>query len=162
MRLRTSDAPDGEGGNKWQRTGINDGLLTPIARAAEADPVSSPEGWGCFLSDQWLRFSFLQRTNESSCYGPHAVANQCDRRSAINLRWIFLMSYYRVYRVYRLENVHPLALPLQDLKLKASAPFCFVADVSDHANGRSLENGTGSAKQQPCATRPMRRSARPT
>ena len=113
MRLRTSDAPDGEGGNKWQRTGISDGLLTPIARAAEADPVSSPEGWGCFLSDQWLRFSFLQRTNESSCYGPHAIAIQSDRRSAINLRWIFLMPYYRVYRVYRLENVHPLgALPL--------------------------------------------------
>ena len=111
MRLRTSDAPDGEGGNKWQRTGINDGLLTPIARAAEADPVSSPEGWGRFLSDQWLRFSFLKRTNESSCYGPHAVANQCERRSAINLRWIFLMPYYRVYRVYRLENVHPLCAP---------------------------------------------------
>jgi hypothetical protein len=96
MRLRTSDAPDGEGGNKWQRTGINDGLLTPIARAAEADPVSSPEGWGCFPSDQWLRFSFLQRTNESSCYGPHAVANQYDRRSAINLRWIFLVPYYLI------------------------------------------------------------------
>ena len=96
MRLRTSDAPDGEGGNKWQRTGISDGLLTPIARAAEADPVSSPEGWGRFLSDQWLRFSFLKRTNESSCYGPHAIAIQSDRRSAINLRWIFLMPYYRV------------------------------------------------------------------
>jgi hypothetical protein len=44
MRLRTSDAPDGEGGNKWQRTGVNDGLLTAIAPAAEAAPVSSPEG----------------------------------------------------------------------------------------------------------------------
>src|SRR5260370_6882106 len=66
MRLRTSDAPDGEGGNKWQRTGINDGLLTPIAPAAEAVPVSSPEGRGRFLSDQWLRFSFLQRPNERS------------------------------------------------------------------------------------------------
>ena len=88
--------PDGEGGNKWQRTGINDGLPTRIARAAEADPVSSPEGWGRFLSDQWLRFSFLKRTNESSCYGPHAIAIQSDRRSAINLRWIFLMPYYRV------------------------------------------------------------------
>jgi hypothetical protein len=89
MRLRTSDAPDGEGGNKWQRTGINDGLLTPIAPAADAAPVSSPEGRGRFLLDQWLRFSVLQRTNESSCYGPHAVANQCDTRSGINLRWIF-------------------------------------------------------------------------
>jgi hypothetical protein len=96
MRLRTSDVPDGEGGNKWQRTGINDRLPTRIARAAEADPVSSPEGWGRFLSDQWLRFSFLKRTNESSCYGPHAIAIQSDRRSAINLRWIFLMPYYRV------------------------------------------------------------------
>ncbi len=46
MRLRTSDAPDGEGGNKWQRTGINDGLLTAIAPAAEAAPVSLPEGRG--------------------------------------------------------------------------------------------------------------------
>ena len=63
MRLRTSDAPDGEGGNKWQRTGINDGLLTPIAPAADAAPVSSPEGRGRFLLDQWLRFSVLQRTN---------------------------------------------------------------------------------------------------
>ena len=44
MRLRTPDAPDGEGVNKWQRTGISDGLLTPIAPAAEAAPVSSPEG----------------------------------------------------------------------------------------------------------------------
>jgi hypothetical protein len=58
MRLRTSDAPDGEGGNKWQRTGINDGLLTPIAWAAEADPVSSPEGWGCFLSDHGCASAF--------------------------------------------------------------------------------------------------------
>jgi len=96
MRLRTSDAPDGEGGNKWQRTGINDGLPTPIARAAEAAPVSSSEGRGRFLSDQWLRFSFLKKTHESSCYGPHAIAIQSDRRSAINLRWIFLMPYYRV------------------------------------------------------------------
>ena len=108
MRLRTSDAPDGEGGNKWQRTGINDGLPTPIARAAEAAPVSSSEGRGRFLSDQWLRFSFLKKTHESSCYGPHAIAIQSDRRSAINLRWIFLMPYYRVYR---LENVHPLGAP---------------------------------------------------
>ena len=44
MRLRTSDAPDGEGGNKWQRTGINDGLLTPIAPAADAAPVFLIEG----------------------------------------------------------------------------------------------------------------------
>ena len=44
MRLRTPDAPDGEGVNKWQRTGISDGLLTPIAPAAEAAPVSLPEG----------------------------------------------------------------------------------------------------------------------
>jgi len=36
MRLRTPDVPDGEGVNKWQRTGISDGLLTPIAPAAEA------------------------------------------------------------------------------------------------------------------------------
>jgi hypothetical protein len=44
MRLRTPDARAGEGVNKWQRTGINDGLLTPIAPAAEAAPVSLPEG----------------------------------------------------------------------------------------------------------------------
>src|SRR5258708_38653545 len=110
MRLRTSDAPDGEGGNTWQRTGIDDGLLTPIAWAAEADPVSSPEGWGCFLSDQWLRFSFLQRTNESSCYGPHAAQTnvmEVGDQSALD----FLMPYYRVYRVYRLSDVHPRGAP---------------------------------------------------
>jgi len=89
MRLRTSDARAGEGVNKWQRTGINDALLTPIAPAADAAPVFSIEGRGRFLLDQWLRFSVLQRTNESSCYGPHAVVKQCDTRSGIHLRWIF-------------------------------------------------------------------------
>jgi hypothetical protein len=40
MRLRTSDAPDGEGGNKWQRTGINDG-------AADANCPGSRSGPKC-------------------------------------------------------------------------------------------------------------------
>ena len=58
MRLRTSDAQDGEGGNKWQRTGINDGLLTPIAPAADAAPVSSPEDRGRFLLERMFTVLF--------------------------------------------------------------------------------------------------------
>jgi hypothetical protein len=38
MRLRTSDAPDGDGGNKWQRTGPNDGAADPNCPGSRSGP----------------------------------------------------------------------------------------------------------------------------
>jgi hypothetical protein len=38
MRLQTSDAPDGEGGNKWQLTGINDGAADPYCPGSRRSP----------------------------------------------------------------------------------------------------------------------------
>jgi hypothetical protein len=54
MRLRTSDAPDGEGGNKWAADSY-----CPDSRRGPGVPRAG----GRFLFYQWLRFSVLQRTN---------------------------------------------------------------------------------------------------
>jgi hypothetical protein len=49
MRLRTSDAPDGEGGNKWQRTGINDGAADPYCPGSRSGPSVLTRAPGPFL-----------------------------------------------------------------------------------------------------------------